>query len=820
MKHRAKPKISQFEVNKNILLKDKISEIENRSLEDFLPVQPSKEEILATMADDVKALYGTEPKTIGGLPDCTQPVCNPDPRMTIQVNVANKETNVAEIPWRLSNSWKGYLIMSPGGKGGKVGELLYQIDQYYSHMGIVTKELPVGLGAYEIRHPTGMEDRMRDFPHRNGDDLIPNAPLHYHGQKNPLTNPTENVPTDGFQEQAVRYGWPGTITQTVGDLIGKSSFKDIVSGQEYDIHELTLDSKFVNVKKHGHSPDGENVIVDAICVRPPNGMESPQVLNALHRITEEAKNLNCHYRFFCYTKGDIGMDRNFDGALMTEENSSTKDPTCQNKNISVSKTAAAVCSSFIWTCTQLANQKATGTSMPQIILDGRPKYKYDTSLVGSEFFKREISNCQIPPPNEHIPIDGLYFYSEPLRKKLAEWFYNKLHDEVVKEILDDTNIEAWLKEHTTLAGINIYKVLNTFSLGTAQLILGLSNEALAEVVRLFSDLPSDIANQITNSFANDDCSVNAKDSDAWTNPGIGMAISPDDVINGWTYPTIPRFETEQKLNPNLPNILLGVYGWNKKIDPCPPIPLPNVPKFIWEISLGECTIGGGVKYSNKHYTEANKGVPGVRVYIGCKLITSDEKGLFKEIKIPSGTYWVRAVYDDPVTGLLWQSVPFVKDFPLNENTSLDIVLEPPAEINREIIIRAHWDIVNEHVIGQWEGSYDDNPKPHYLGEGLKNLNAQDSFPLHPIDDWGDTQMNYQLDLNPKDLKVTVHCQTRMENHADDEWVSFQFDVSPKKINNESPFLFEITLTRDAGFYPITGKLKIYIDNNILAGGLP
>ena len=93
------------------------------------------------------------------------------------------------VPGRVLNAKKGDLILDPGGPG-LVGQLLRQITppQFYSHCAIMTKN------HIELRHSTGSDDWLEDHP--AGSSL---------GHKG----------TDGFEPAALKYLWPGTVTQTI-----------------------------------------------------------------------------------------------------------------------------------------------------------------------------------------------------------------------------------------------------------------------------------------------------------------------------------------------------------------------------------------------------------------------------------------------------------------------------------------------------------------------------------------------------------------------------------------------------------------------------
>ncbi|MBI4584966.1 MAG: DNRLRE domain-containing protein [Planctomycetes bacterium] len=82
--------------------------------------------------------------------------------------------------------------------------------------------------------------------------------------------------------------------------------------------------------------------------------------------------------------------------------------------------------------------------------------------------------------------DGLYCYTEEERRAAANYMYNQVYDIAYGEA-------EWYGA-------------------------------------LFADAPDDLANQICNCLASDDCGQAALDSTAWENPGIGRTVSPDDML--------------------------------------------------------------------------------------------------------------------------------------------------------------------------------------------------------------------------------------------------------------------------------------------------
>jgi hypothetical protein len=93
------------------------------------------------------------------------------------------------MPGRFLNARKGDVILSPGGTG-LIGGLLLSVtpSQWYSHSGITTRNYD------EITHSTASEQRLID---------------HTRGQGG----------SDGFEPNALKYLWPGVITQQVESAI-------------------------------------------------------------------------------------------------------------------------------------------------------------------------------------------------------------------------------------------------------------------------------------------------------------------------------------------------------------------------------------------------------------------------------------------------------------------------------------------------------------------------------------------------------------------------------------------------------------------------
>ena len=159
-----------------------------------------------------------------------------------------------------------------------IGGLLSQIDppQYYSHMGIMTAD------KVEIRQATAVGDRVEKF---------------YNGSILGL----DEAPTDGIQENALRFLWPGTLTMSaerayqiwhglnhhVGnsqDALGNKvlddawKIKDNESGESFFVDSLTFGPVRMVVR------DDVWANVYPLVIKPCPELETMAVRAALHRV--------------------------------------------------------------------------------------------------------------------------------------------------------------------------------------------------------------------------------------------------------------------------------------------------------------------------------------------------------------------------------------------------------------------------------------------------------------------------------------------------------------------------------------------------------
>ena len=749
------------------------------------------------LSPEVRAILGKA--AVEGACVSDQPVCTPDKRVTAQVI---NELPVAKIlPWRIANADKGHLIMIPGGPGGMIGGLLSQIDpaQYFSHMAIMTKDY------FELRHATGCGDRIQKFPHRANSEGDPGVSLAF-------VPGLGDAPTDGFQEFALRYGWPGTITQSVdraylswqdephvtdddGNKVPDTKFAeyDTVSGEWFLIDALSFGPVRMTVR-------GESKVVFPIVVRPCEHLETDSVNAALSRVAEAAKELRGHYRFYGYTKAAMGLDPTQFGLVVLESTKADPNSPCTGviPTVPVGETVPMVCSTFIWLAVQRANEKG----LPKIILDGRPQRtpRPDTDPACACYFPRET---EIDKIDSQTP-DGLYFYGKDERLAAAQWLFTKTKQDVLDAISKDSNLkgqlDAAIGKSSKLSDIwNIIKVLSTFALPQASLILNISGDVLDEIVKILTDMPNDVANQIVNAFASDWCDYTAKDSDRWkTDPGVGYTVSPDNIVNSWASPTSANGE-----------LIHGLYGYNRKaIVQCPKLDPDPPPPSVWLISQGTGSIEGRVTFQGI-------GVVAAQIRVGCaKFRTTGSDGTFSRSGLPSGTYWATAKYVHPVSGYLLEAKGRQVEILAGGGIGQFFELFEPPDTNRYVWFDGHMDLVNRYAVGKdWWGHPNISMKPAYLGldyfpddpkfaeERAASL-AQTRGDSEQVDNWGRAEISCVLTIQP-DKSIRVSCSSRLAEVESDTWhTDFDHIVPPKTDNSQPGYTIVIDRVRSEMAWPV------------------
>jgi hypothetical protein len=262
------------------------------------------------------------------------------------------------VPGRILNAKKGDLLLDPGGPG-LVGQLLRQVTpaQFYSHCAIMSKN------HIELRHSTGSDDWLKD--HLAGSFL-------------------GNKGTDGFDPTALKYLWPGSLTQTIDNAFHGEWVTAPDTGP-YKISDFSF------------APDlsDASTIIPPVVVKPPPFDETADVRHTLHRIADEALKINAHYRFYGYTRPEIALGP--EGVAGPDSGWAVG-------------TVATQCASFIWLAAQHAGVK----------LEGPGKLTKATDL--------EPTDVVLGAAVNGATLDGLYLYTAAERQAAAKWLYQTVFD--------------------------------------------------------------------------------------------------------------------------------------------------------------------------------------------------------------------------------------------------------------------------------------------------------------------------------------------------------------------------------------------------------
>ena len=513
-------------------------------------------------------------------------------------------------PARIVNARKGDLILAPGGPAGFIGGLLGQVTppQRYAHMGIMSRNFDM------ITHCTFADERLKDHP-KGAIDLGPFG--------------SEPAPTQGFEPDVLRYGWPGTITQWIGGATDTGRLADpaavadptsVVPGADVaEVDAIDPDGKPYKLAPFDRYPkvsfSGESwQVIPPLVIKPNPALETGEIRQALHRLADACRldTGKTHYSFFAYSDARKALTDVSTVAGAWHEG-----------------TYPAVCSSFIWAAARrlgLQLEGPGGLARPQ-------------DLEASDFPAVEVG--------DGTP-DGLYAYTEDERTQAAHWFHERLHTEVLDNVKE--------------------KVKN--KIGN----IGKFDELLGGLINLFSDMADDVANQMCNAFASDWCDTDAKDSDRWSSPGTGIAVSPDDTMR-WDGPDTG-----------------GLFGYAVPAVYAPPT-VEQGPKYAWHFAPTKGTVHGAVRADGSPkqgaLVQVNDSAWGTTYTQG--------DGTYTLPKVPFGRYEVKAQFDRG-DGALYNGSQTIDLQQVDQ--VVDFGLVQPREANRLIFITGSHYYMKYYVIGR------------------------------------------------------------------------------------------------------------------------
>lgn len=728
--------------------------------------------------------------------DCGDP-CHPHPFVTSQLNKVTSGMRSAYI----SNALKGDLILCPGDGSGTIGGLLGNLNpqQVYSHMGIMVADYTT------IRHATGVQERIQAYP------------------SGKILGIGVGAPIDGFEPQKVKFGWPGTITQTVADAFNATqdfdnSFDGALysdrdnpdSDHQWRIHELSFYGVW---GLHGD-------FREALVVSPCTGALSnfPALRSVAQRVADQAMKIRGHYRFFAYTRAAIANDPAFavakpfsvfrfhkDSGTWVEEEGTAPDPHDPCKTVPTSSTIPLVCSSFVWAAVEQINHDPKAGI--RIRLD--PDLGQDLEPDPRGGCKQLIAPQQAADPRDFSETtpEGLYFYPEAELVPAAQGFHDALV-EMVQKTVESKVTDFWnaldkkVGIHIPPVGWGLLLVAVAGGLGPVSTLLGISVADAASVVDFVTGMPDDVANQMCNLFASDSSD---EESNAWNRPGDGRAVSPDDIVWFWD-------STRSMVNPltGLPEVQ-GLYGENKKLV----LKVPQwgtTPQCTWRLSPGTSRMRGQVRFRG-----TGQFVPFATVTVSCHQCTTNADGVY-ELIVPAGQYWATAGWQNPQDGFWWEVLPQhgqPVDLPYGKDVSVNFLLDPPPVEDRVVYVHGKLDAVDRVLVGHDLWIHTPLNGVTALGHYGNPLDPTDHFGESGKQPWGiaysdegNVNISYSLDWHPGGfVSGKVHAEI-----LDGSDIDAQDDRVIPKIPPGGTYVMPFIFLNGGGFEPDEATINLTFEN--------
>jgi hypothetical protein len=278
--------------------------------------------------------------------------CAGHPLVTCQL-IDDPTEDLMNEPARIINAAKGDLFLAPGNALGFVGAILAALrpSQHYTHMGIFVDD------GVSVRHATASSEHLQEFA--NGSIL---------GTK---------APSNGFEPDALRYGWPGTLTQSVENAwamtrpglkddrdqwIEDPDLKDPETGRpmRFRIDALSFDPVPVQHFDRWGNESWETRW--PLVVKPCLDDEArfSHVRRLLHRVADAASAIRGHYRFYAYSDATIAFDPQYAGPPVYERTVEVGDPGATDCALeAVEQTIPVMCSSLVWAAIERVRRDGT-----------------------------------------------------------------------------------------------------------------------------------------------------------------------------------------------------------------------------------------------------------------------------------------------------------------------------------------------------------------------------------------------------------------------------------------------------------------------------
>ena len=642
-----------------------------------------------------------EAQRLLGTPCSEEPCdqCRPDPHLTCQLSVDS--VTPVWVPAQIVNADAGHLILVPSGGDGPVGALLLALEpaQHYAHEAVMIED------RVALRHCTSSPDYLMGNPQG----------MHGAGTL------SDSLPTDGFTENAMRYGWPGTVTQTVEQAYRGSHGQNdgahvdytgpdapglstsipsnklpstllgdylAIEGMDFDpiMAPVALpgdaDALFTAIMAGDKSPEdleaiSRNATVTwqklwPLVVRPCPHNSPPHIVDALRRVADGGNYLHSHYRYHAYIDGRMGEEPQYNGPVMNEPERPVPGKPCDAKE-TWDHSIALVSSVFLWEAVQEANRRGLG---PKIFLTQPADHAPDHNC--EPFFR--------VPTMTPAAVDGLFDYDQ---------------------------------RQTARAGISLAANIE-HSIESKLSALPWYAGWMGWLYEAFSDIKDDCTNQICDAFAFDRCDPGGTiGDDSWRHPPAATSVSPDNIIGSWMAPLTVEPGPE----------IHGLYGYNEQVV-LRPGHYEHRPTKIWGFSPGPGVLEGLVKYGGKPAV-------GARVTLACQQpVYTNVDGYYRFDNAPAGRYMLEGTLymPQPAPQPAWCAQgSVVAEVPFNDSKWVNFDLTDPPGENRIVEITGHGDLVNRHTFGHdWWDHPQMNFKMIHLGNYFTDEGDQQTV------QWGST----------------------------------------------------------------------------------
>jgi hypothetical protein len=688
--------------------------------------------------DDGKGFYATQVGLTFEEPElvefCPPGVCDHDGKHCAY----RGDSRFMRVPAQIPYAKKGDLALSPGDGAGFISGIVASLvpPQVYDHMGMFVDN------GRTLRHCTSSMERLEDESLFTSEISIKLAGV--------ITLDREKVPLNGFRPDLVRFGWPGAISQTVEEvyrtgrnsLNGRWAFAAINAGQDtHDPEDPGAAFKLYHLpraerqrrlifndpeRKQDGLSKGEGIVrlqdtsvhigsaateYKAVLVRPHPQFE-PLTRGPLELAADMAKGIEVHYRFFAYSRGDIALDPAFHAPAAGDASWNALPAGADW----AAGSGGAMCSSFIWTAVQRANEKLEADNRPTILLEDREDLADpDRGL-------------------EYGSADGFYQYHAEERKTAG----TKLVAKIQKKIRDRFDDKIPDLAYAAIPQLYLYRELSAVN----------------------------VANQIANSFGLDGSEL----LDAsWATASEGETASPDNTLFFWDlkehFGRLVQPEGHVAVYGDSVPIILTAPQWKR---------VPLFRKQDTNLGTGEVT--GIARVAGAPIAGATIRFDfGCDV----ATTTSNEEEAFR-VRLGTGTHFADGfiVLPNPVSGNLETfrtKEPLKFDVQQGQLTRINLVLEPPPDLWRVIDVHLDADV---HDRSFWGGDADARDfhidRAFELRQDLEDdpdaPTDQRNSVLHHEDVWRTepevgsgvhVAVSYIADLDPSDRSVNCHCEVAL-----------------------------------------------------------